>query len=223
MIHFIINIAFVFAATLNLNAAVLVYTNGYSSLTDWQKTLKIPTFDPSRGVLKSVSIAWKASETTYSFVENTDTHSTTQVSDVISELRSTGGPLGVSTLATLSYHRTNTLDAFDGVTDFAGPSGVINPAETDSSDGVSPGTKAQFTGTGFVDFPFATETTFRLTGNANNASGVRTEASVRLRVTYCYTPACRVKCDPCVWRRAFCERDDDCDDRDDNDGRYCRR
>ncbi len=102
------------------------------SSTDWTQALDLPKFDPALGSLLAVSLSLDGLNETRTSVENQDTvpWSVVSGSDVTLRVLDLSG----AELAALApaVRFTNQLSESDGTVDFAGPSGIANPAQSSS-------------------------------------------------------------------------------------------
>ena len=102
------------------------------SLSNWTQALDLPKFDPSLGSLLAVSLSLDGLNETRTSVENQDTvpWSVVSGSDVTLRVLDLSG----AELAALApaVRFTNQLSESDGTVDFAGPSGIANPAQSSS-------------------------------------------------------------------------------------------
>jgi len=167
-------------------------------LTNWGSTLTVPQFNPSQGVLNSVSIRIEADIAGTIGAENTSPNPGNLVATLTGTI-TVVSPGDGTTLLTASPSESFApppLTAFDGVTDFGGTSGFTSPLLTDSESmtvTIPPDTNgldlAAFQGVGDVTFPVAAQGNSAFAGsNGNEASFFQLQAGARLIVTYNFTP-----------------------------------
>lgn len=164
--------------------------------TNWSDSLTIPQFDPALGALNSVSVRFETNIEGMIGVENLSPNVQMLTATLQATIR-LFAPDGITELLVSTPSNTvnpPALQPYDGVTDFAGPSGFSSPTLTDAEDAtitIPPRgtlTLAMFTGLGSVTFPVAAQGTSFFTGNTGNeASLFQLQAAARMIVTYNFT------------------------------------
>lgn len=159
------------------------------SYTDFTDSVAVPQFDPSLGMLQSVTITAKATGQFTQFYQNRSTRSKGSVTirqdlEIILDLPS-GGSLDLSQTEKHTYSR---IPVYDGSPYFTGPSsGSRTYAVTAEKTKVLKSGLAQFTGSGFAIFLVAaTSSGSSRDSNGNFLVGWSTLAGLNLCVTYCY-------------------------------------
>ena len=161
-------VALIFAVTGVAQADFITESDSYSGQTNFQETLSIAQFDSSLGTLNSVKLTFDGSITSSVGFENTA--ASPYDADFWAGI---GFGSKVDNSATLSITRDSTtylsetesataicpdLDAYDGLTDFAGDSGATEEIINESYQTIvtlnNPVDLAAFIGSGFVDFAF---------------------------------------------------------------------
>ncbi|MGE5595400.1 MAG: choice-of-anchor E domain-containing protein [Hyphomicrobiales bacterium] len=162
------------------------------TVTDWALTKSLPQFDPSLGTLRSVTITNSATITSAIKAESLDSAPAT-ISATVSGTLTITAP-GGRALAALPTVNAGSFDAaaYDGVADFAGPSGHdfgSHTANDDNSVTISdPAALAAYVGTGSVSFAGSVIASSRTSGSGNVLNRINTTASGRIDVTYTYSP-----------------------------------
>jgi hypothetical protein len=186
-------------------AAIQTYSNSFSgqSFNIIGQLLSVPQFNPSDGILNSVSITVSVGAYGETGMENhdgvlTNRHFKTFFQFPDEPLESTHGQLGLSlasqVLANVSWDVQNdylvNLTSFDGVDDFAGTSGFkVTYLNSQDNKGYNYSSNlSSFIGTGTVDF-VADGTAFSAMSvpGGNAASFMSTQGSAAVGVTYDYT------------------------------------
>jgi hypothetical protein len=167
-----------------------------STPTDWTKTLTVPQFDPSLGMLVSVQIVNAGIFTSDIKVESLDGGPSTITATDSGTLTLAGQ--GVSGLVTnSSTSRTFSATAFDGIIDFNGTSGHDFGAQAASGSNSTTVTDAAdlaaYTGTGFVTFTEVAHATSSASGAGNLITQISTSAAANVMVIYQYIPSNALK------------------------------
>jgi len=168
--------------------------------TGWTTTLVFPKFDPTLGVLLSVSFEVRTDLLSTFRFENTSTSSSCTSRDsskATVELQRPDATVITSTIAAREYGQT--MPVFDGVVDFGGTSGYtaadLALSQTATRVVTAPADLALFSGTGTIGLPCrAVGRSFVSDDCGNAAHGVATKAGAYVVVTYTYdnaTPAAR--------------------------------
>ncbi len=183
-----------------------VVTDSYEGLTDVYATLTVPQFGTGQ-TLNSVTIAATGWGDGYLFYENTGLFGGFNMSlneftfefVLGGELNPdnweiVGGDLLFDVIEELPPSGTVFVEEFDGVIDYAGPSGATFPYSTshDWTMEITPDNPlfANFVGDGDVDFSVMCLTWFSVTiYGADNDWGLHTEAGFDVSVTYDYDGA----------------------------------
>lgn len=177
-------------------AATITYTSALIApdYTDWDDSFySLQKFDPSMGMLNSITFKLWGTVQGDIGVESTDRQATTitaNLSGTLTLYRPDTSVLVVTTpLSSLLFMAT----AYDGNTNFAGSSGetltylpftTFNSATTSSA-----ADKALFTGAGTVLTPIFAVGTSNASGSGNLATYFDTMAGAQAQVTYDYTAA----------------------------------
>jgi LPXTG-motif cell wall-anchored protein len=166
--------------------------------TEVDTNLTVPQFDPALGTLLDVTVPTQAVR-----LDTDAVFESTAVSAVVFAERmdyqvvftSPGGlPSPAPITGTIQRVPSQTLAAFDGTLDFAGPSAVAQPltARDEAAASVSasdPPTLAAFTGTGTVPFHLATAISETFMGGGGNVQAqIETFIAGAVRVCYRYAP-----------------------------------
>jgi uncharacterized repeat protein (TIGR01451 family) len=180
-------------STIDTTPKELTHTATFpSTLTDFDLTQAVKQFDPRLGQLLSVQIVHAGTITTDISAENTSTVSPTVITGNVSgDLRLTGP--GIDLLNSPSRNvGTFRAEAYDGSTDFGGPSGRAFGARTANStrsveltgEAVNP-----FLGTGDVTLRESAVATSTASGGGNVVVAVNSRASATVQVIYRYVPS----------------------------------
>jgi hypothetical protein len=156
--------------------------------TDWNTVVTANQFNPAFGSLLSVNLTVVGDINAGLAVENLGSTSSsiglTETADITLTLP---GGLGVATAAP-SINSTTDLAAFDGTIDFAGPSGEnltgLTASESTTLD--ESGYLPAFIGTGTIGLPISAISPSILTGPADLASELLTEAGATVTISYTY-------------------------------------
>jgi hypothetical protein len=156
--------------------------------TGWNTTVAAAQFNPALGVLESVNLTVIADVNAGLAVENLGTSSAsiglTETADITLTLPN---GMGVVT-ADPSISNSTILAGFDGAVDFAGPSGEDVTGLTDTQ--VTPSTFTDyselFVGTGTIALPIAAISPSTLTGPADLAAELLTQAGATVEISYTY-------------------------------------
>ncbi|MBN1256161.1 MAG: PEP-CTERM sorting domain-containing protein [Planctomycetes bacterium] len=176
--------------------------DSYNGTFNITQTLSVNQFDPSLGMLNSVSLSVTVGALGNLGFENTDGEMDTTISTYYpwDPDTNTHGDLDLSlnsqSLAALSWVVMEDynvhFEVFDGTYDFAGPSG-FSTTYLDDSDGQNlfytlPADLAAFLGTGSVDFDLAGTASSAMVMPGNGVSFVSTSGNASVEVIYDYTP-----------------------------------
>jgi hypothetical protein len=165
-----------------------------SDLTNYNKTVSLPKFDPTLGTLTSVEVSFTGSITSDVQTENLSITSAATITANASGVVSVSGPgLNLSVPLTVI---DGSFDAatYDGTTDFGGTSGHdFGPKTASGTKTASIGdaaTLAAFTGTGAgtVDATVSANAEASSSGGGSLATNAVTSAAAAITVTYHYTP-----------------------------------
>ncbi len=163
-----------------------------AAVTDWAATREAARFDPSLGTLTSIDVVHTATITSSLKAESLDSDPTTVTGTVSGTLTLTGP--GGKTFSVTPNVAVGSFDAaaYDGVSDFAGPSGhdFGEHTATDSTTTTitDAATLAVYTGTGSVSFTEKAAASSHTTGGGNVLNQVNTTAGGQVVVTYHYVP-----------------------------------
>ncbi len=162
-----------------------------TATTDWSVTRSLPQFDPALGTLTAVDLAGSATITSGIKAESLDSDATVLWATVSGSviLALPGG----RTLAEAPAVDVGSFDAsaFDGVADFAGPSGhdFGSHSATDSNSLVVTGAGLPaYVGTGTVSLTASTAASSRTSGGGNVLNQINTTAGGQATLTYRYLP-----------------------------------
>lgn len=159
--------------------------------TNFSRMVDIPQFDQSNGALTSVEIVVAAETNGRMRVENTSTSSgesgTLSLGATVT-VASVDDPSVAATAAFPAGDASFTLDVYDGVTDFDGPSGAVFSGLT-GSDTVStvftdPGDLAIFIGTGVAELSVDAVAVGTLSTGGNVVNEFETTARADIAVIY---------------------------------------
>lgn len=157
--------------------------------TDWTTSVSLTQFDPSLGTLTNVSLEVFVAGTQTLKVENLDV-APRNVTATGAMTVAIVPPNSVNVQATANNVINPTLAAFDGVIDFAGPSGTqVSGLSNSGSTTASYTPMSDFVGLGVVTMPISAIGTVTATGGGNLVAQVSTVASGQACVHYTYTAA----------------------------------
>lgn len=177
------------SATIVQSASVpLMPTN----ITDELLTPVINPFDTSLGTLDSVTIEFNGLMSGDARSESLDAQPATLTWN-LEGLFTLVGPNNTTLFTeTATVRDSAQVAAYDGTTDFEGPSAVSFTGLTGNASGEITFTNGSvfnaFLGTEPIDFFFSAETTSIVTGTANIVNAISTQAQADVQVTYDYTP-----------------------------------
>ena len=178
------------SATIVQSASVpLMPTN----ITDEPLTPVINPFDTSLGTLDSVTIEFNGLMSGDARSESLDAQPATLTWN-LEGLFTLVGPNNTTLFTeTATVRDSAEVAAYDGTTDFQGPSAVSFIGLTGNVSGEKTFTNDSvfnaFLGTEPVDFLFSAETISIVTGTANIVNAIATKAQADVTVTYDYTPS----------------------------------
>jgi hypothetical protein len=164
-------------------------------LTDFSETLSVDQFDSSLGTLTQVTLTVSGQLQGAGKYENSNSYA---VNDTMRYLLDQA--LDVTwlsgTLLGVDQNLDNTIpvvaDPFDGVVDYAGPSGYTEPANTQSDSQIYvftlPGDLAAFIGSGTVDFSAIADATATIYPPNGVISATYSLGEATIEVEYLYTP-----------------------------------
>lgn len=171
---------------------------GEFQIPDWTSALTLPRFDPSLGVLNSISFRLSGTVQGSAQSENTSPSAGNDITlDLSARLQlfrpgstDLANRLVVSTPGVLN---TFSASIYDGVTDFAGTSGVtfvgLSATKVNKTVFSSDADKALFTGLGTIDLPLTAIARSKATGGGSAISVFDTQARGEVTVTYNYGPS----------------------------------
>lgn len=175
-------------------AATVSYTQAVPlSLTNWNNILTFQQFDPSLGVLNSVTFIMTSNCQGQGFAENDSTLSGSPFNWELSALVQLKRPDNTVLLQVQPYVASPVynLGVYDGALDFAGTSGITDPmscSQTVSLTTPPPVTDlALFTGPGTINLTATATALSKVYGGGNITMGSRTMAGVEATVIYDYT------------------------------------
>jgi hypothetical protein len=164
--------------------------------TNWSHIASVPRFNTALGTLEEVRVSMTGHIEGTARYENVDTSPSTITLDFNASLKVKRPDNNAVLLSsTPSFHRVDSVGAFDGVLDFGGTSGATYSAISTNatSDFVPtmplvPADLALFVGAGNVVFTITADGHTAAAGSGNLISGFTQRASAVLTVTYTYTP-----------------------------------
>lgn len=167
--------------------------------TDWSMTRNAPKFDPAMGTLTGVDITNSAAITSGIRAESLDGEATT-LSATVSGMVALTIP-GADTVTTAPVVEAGSFDAaaYDGIADFAGPSGHDFGSHTATGAAttvVSGQALSVYTGAGTVELLGVATATSHTTGGGNVLNKITTVASAQVILTYRYWPVVCLKAGP---------------------------
>ena len=162
------------------------------SFTNWTKTLQLPAFDPSLGILTQVKLTYTGEALQTAKGENLSGGAAPFSYNVTTTLTLAKAmePMLFSP-APITLAGSGTSGAFDGTIDFGGSSG-FNFTQDITTSGIftnsSAATLAQYTGLGMIDFTGTATATSSVTGSGAFVSQTISKASASLGLEYTFTP-----------------------------------
>jgi hypothetical protein len=167
--------------------------------TEVDAEMSVPQFDPALGTLLEVSVPLQAMHLdTDSKFENT-AQTAVQFAAQMTYQATFTSPAGLASppalTGTMQRVPSQTLAAFDGTLDYAGPSAVTQPSTAQDAAATAvastdPATLTAFTGTGTMPFHVATEISETFMGGGGNvAFEINTFMAANVRVCYEYAVA----------------------------------
>jgi len=191
---------FSFLSFSNCSAEQLSYSDNVPlSVTNWDRTVIIPKFNPDLGTLISVQISFEGGVVGLTRFENTDAGPAT-ITEQLSAIVTLKKPdLSTVLVTTPTFQLVSNVPAFDEKIDFAGPSGATHdPVNANDTEFKGPYSEdnAFFTGVDNIIFPVASEASSFVSGNGNLISEFDTNAYAIITVTYNYDAI--PLCDPAV-------------------------
>ncbi len=188
-------------AVMPAKADLLSFTASYPAplgtfqIPDWSSTLTLPKFNPALGTLNSITFRMTGTVQGSAQSENTSPSSGADVTLNLSASLQLFRPGGTDianrlVVSTPSEIRTFSAGTYDGVTDFAGSSGVtfsgLSNSKVNSAVYTSDADKALFTGLGTINLPITALGKSRATGGGSAISVFDTQARGDVTVTYNY-------------------------------------
>lgn len=176
------------------NAAVIVqdFTVDRQS-TDFSEIINFNLFNDQNGTLEleSVEFTLFARSSGLARVENRNANSTRITATLSTDIRLLDSVSALLVSAAPSTSRSDTLDAFDGLSDFAGPSGVefLNLSTNDFDDVIliDAASLMAYTGMGTGSVNFVAKATSEIDGGGNLTSEILTFASGDVSVIYTFS------------------------------------
>ena len=165
--------SFAFAETIVVSDTIPTKT------TNWYDSLSIPAFSPAMGQITSITLTLETPILGSVSYENTGSKSAviTSTHAVSINLRMLNGDLLNSTPSVV---RMDAVPAFDGQSDFAGPSGAtfsMNTSLTVMHTYTNPADLARFYGNGMLTFPISATGASKIEGPGNFDAILRAQAA----------------------------------------------
>ena len=175
------------AATISFSDTIPFTTTDWDTASPPPAPLSLQQFDPSLGILNSITWEYTGQFNTQLSAESLDAEPATVTVGVNGEMNF-GGPIN-ATICCIAAQTTQNLSAFDGAIDFGGTSGFGPIAVSDSGNGSVTilGGFAPFVGLGSYLIDVSADGTTVGSGSANLVTLIQTEAGATVRVTYDYT------------------------------------
>ncbi len=159
--------------------------------TNWDLSVSIPKFNPVLGTLQTIQFTISGRIEGSARVESLDAAATVVNTQFSADLTLLRPDLSVIVVTIPIANFTDPLAPFDGVVDFAGPSGTshLGLVATDSDTVVSPPPLSDlvlFTGVGNIVLPVSARGTSLASGSGNLITQFQTMAQADVRVCYTY-------------------------------------
>lgn len=164
--------------------------------TSFTTTIQVPKFNPSSGdVLTGVSVQMTGRADGGVYMENHNTSPRTVTSHFAATFNIRRPDNSVIVTASIDHAFTDTLAAYDGNQNYAGPSGKKHEGLSESFAALhtSPAPVsdlALFTGTGNITLTVEALDTSSFTPNANITTDVKQDADLKIQVCYTYSKDC---------------------------------
>ena len=182
---------FFFDATVESDRATNLFNATFpSAITNWSASREAPAFDRDAGTLLSVDISQTATITSSIAAESRDSQPTSLTATVSGEVSVSVGAHGSMALPAVQAGQFE-ADAYDGESDFAGPSGHDfgeHSAEDSSMTTVTGADLESFYGPGPLLINVAVNATSSTTGSGNVLNLISTTASVDATLAYHFVP-----------------------------------
>ncbi len=159
--------------------------------TDWTITRTAPRFDPALGTLTGVDVTNSAAITSGIRAESLDGESSTLSATVSGTVSLSIPGAGSVTTAPVVEAGSFVAAPYDGIADFAGPSGYDFGSHTAAGAATAVVTGAalsDYVGTGSVELSGVATATSHTTGGGNVLNKITTVASAQAILTYRYLP-----------------------------------
>lgn len=156
------------------------------AISPWSQTVTIPRFPASLGTLDDVRVELRNVVRGRVGYENTAASAATSVISLQGTLALTGAGNNFATIAALPVAAQT--QAFDGVIDFAGPSGGLVANLVTQATNQSTPTESLYIGSGTVSLTLNATNTTNIASGAPLQLNPRVQVDAEVRVTYVYTP-----------------------------------
>jgi hypothetical protein len=173
--------------------AILPHSTAFANAkTNTTQTASVPQFDSELGTLTSVEIIINGQITSNISVENIDDHLTSILGNVSGSL-TVSGPRFSTIVTTSTQSESFDAQPYDGVTDFAGPSGKQFGAKTVTGSRSLQITNATdltaYVGTGTVSLREVAQANSAASGGGNLVAQISSRGGAEITVIYHYTPS----------------------------------
>lgn len=162
------------------------------STTDWTRNLVFNKFDPSQGTLTEVDFSLTGNVVGSAQFENTSGASATIKMQLRADLKLVRPDNSVIITTIPIANTSDTVGAYDGVTDFAGSSGRsytnLSASLTNTGFTTTGSDLALFAGPGTVTLPLSATGTSFASGAGSLVAVFNTQAAGSATITYTFTP-----------------------------------
>lgn len=193
LLTFIAFSGMVFAVPQGISAAPITHTLTIPlTTTNWTKSIDVPKFDGSLGMLSEVRFSVQSTMSGTLKVESLDSAPVSVQSTLSSLIRIRRPDQSVLMTHTPSVSNDDSFGAYDNVTDYSGNSGKTYSISKTSNESLSLGSlsasdSALFMGNGVVTLPVTAVASSGFAGGGNLHSISTVAASATITVTYVYT------------------------------------
>lgn len=171
--------------------------------TPWSQNAMLAQFDPTAGTLNSVTLSFGGVITTVLKMENKSSSASEMSVDfngLLSMMAPDGSMLSAAT-GTLSHHFS--AAAYDGISDYAGASGISYAPEkftvSQSAHYDQLAALAPFIGNGNLSAPMSSSASTVFSASGDRRTSARTQADGWIKLTYDYTPTVTPVPEPGAW------------------------